>query len=518
MKKPVLGLFADEAGLRDYLAGNLSLIEPGLRLKKTNYGVHNPLGADGSFDIFAQDRFGNFVIIEIKRSDQAARHALHELSKYIALFMESQKVDIHRIRCFVISTHWHELDVPLSFFKDSCPVEVSGFEVAAAGRNVTVKKRPLPKVSLASRLSPDMRFIFFESAENQKGFCEDLRQALAGIRHARAALIVMEPIADRDYMCLLCAWRVPDIALTDVKTLIFNPDFQEEYYFFPGWELETDLCDWLEDQSKKATAVWPSDARATPEKVENYKAHHRYTELIKLGDWPENDLVNDLEQVVQFLGAKDVSSKTSRANRHEFEKLSSKSTGKSWDYASDAFEQFISNNAFWVSMYKQVARDIPEDATVHFIGSNMRHFYYAVHQAIEYPEAELSAFAISISDENGLHVDVVGGWLWDGVTYPANARANIEGTYGTTVALSLLLQSAVDQKNYDAVYRQHGFFPYVSVRHPDTGEYKLYGPDDAPTHGSESQRLSAFVKANPDYCAEVSACLEAVPRNFAKIK
>ncbi|MCU1752788.1 endonuclease NucS domain-containing protein [Pseudomonas sp. 6D_7.1_Bac1] len=354
MTKSVLGLFDDEDELRDHLAQNLTIIESGLRLIRTNFVVDNPLGVGGAFDILGRDQFGNFVIIEVKRSDQAARQALHELSKYIALFMEDQKVDSHKIRCFVVSTHWHELDVPLSLFKDSCPVEVKGFEVTAVGKTVITKERPLPKVSLESRLSPDMRFSFFDSAERQQDFCDDLQKALRGVPHVRAALIVMEPIADRERMCLLCAWRVPDIALADVKALIFNPDFQEEHYLFLGWELETDLCDWLEDQSDKASFVFASDSRATPEKVENYKSHHRYTQLVKLGDWPRNDLVNDLDEVMRCLVAKDVSAKSSRANQHHFAKTSSKSTGKAWDYASGAFEEFIGHNEFWLSMYKQL--------------------------------------------------------------------------------------------------------------------------------------------------------------------
>ena len=518
MKKNVLGLFADEDELRDHLARNLTIIEPGLQLIKTNYVVSNPLGAGGAFDILAKDRFRNFVIIEVKRSDQAARHALHELSKYIALFMEDQKVNSHKIRCFVVSTSWHELDVPLSFFKDACPVDVSGFEVTSAGTTVTVKKRLLPRVSLESRLSPDMRFSFFDSAKTQKGYCNDLQDALSNVQHVRAALIVMEPVADRERMCLLCAWRVPDIALVDVKTLVFDPDFQEEYYYFPGWELETDLCDWLENQSDKAGAVWAEDSRATPEKVDNYKSHYRYTKLIKLGDWPANDLVNDLDHVLQCVVAKDISAKRSRANRHHFEAVSSRSTGKAWNYTSDAFEEFITGNELWTTNYKRIERDLPDDAVVTFGGYHMRHFYYAVHQGVEYPGAALSTFGLDIKCEDGYHKTVVGGWLWDGTTRPVNARANIERAYGNVGTLSMLVHSATDQEQYDSIYWEHGFFPYVAVYDIPSRSYELFVSEDAPIDIDIRRGLKAFVEANPDYCNEVSACLATVPRNAAKFQ
>jgi len=517
MLKAVLGLFDNEDELRDYLAKDLTIIEPGLELISTNFTVDNPIGSHGIFDILARDRSSNFVIIEIKRSEQAARQALHELSKYIALFMEDQKVDSHRIRCFVVSTHWRELDVPLSLFQDLCPVQVKGFEAIADNQTVVVKGRSLPPVSLESRLSPDMRFFFFNSPENQRGFCEDLQLALRDVSQVRAALIVMEPIGKRERMSLLCTWRVPERVMDDVKDLIFNPEFQEEHYLFPGWELETDLCNWLEDQSDRAGLVLSSDSRATPEKVENYKAHHRYVELVKLGDWPRNDLVNNLAEVMRCLEAKDVSAKSGRANRHHFTKTSGKSAGKAWDYASGAFEAFIGHTPFWLSMYQQMASEISEDATVDFAGCDMRHFYYAVHQALEYEEAELSMFSISITGTD-LHTVAVGGWIWDGVTRPQNARANIERTYGSLAAFWGRLFSSVDQERYESVYKQHGFFPYVFVNNLVIKSSRLYGPDDAPPHADMTQGLKAFVTANPAYCEEVSQCLKPIPRNIASVE
>jgi hypothetical protein len=515
MTKKVLGLFDKEDDLRDYLAQDLTIIEPGLQLIDKNFDVRNPHGASGTFDILGRDKHNNFVIIEVKRSDSAARHALHELAKYIALFMEDQKVDSHKIRCFVVSTHWHELDVPLSFFKDTCPVDVTGFEVTAPAGVVTVAKRQLPKVSLESRLSPDIRFVFFESMERRDGFCKDLQKALDGVKNVRAALLVMDPIADLDYMCLLCTWRVPDIAMERVKTMIFNPDFQEEHYLFPGWELETDLCDWLEDQSDKPAAVWPADVRATPEKVENYKEHHLYTRLIKLGDWPAGDLVTDLQEVLRCLVAKDVSGKSNRANQHRFQMTSNKSTGKAWEYANQAFKEFIGNNDFWLAAYDSFAEQIPADADVRFEAYRMRHFYYAVHQAVKYPEAELTTLGVTVTGDDGLHIDMLGLWLWDGVTRPRDALANIERTYGSAVYLSLMLFKANDTKDYDAVYKEHGFFPYVAIRSGSAKPFHIFAPKGAPPQENFEQRLPAFVAENADYCNQVSVCLQSVPRNFA---
>lgn len=515
--RPVLGLFENEDELRDYLAEHLTIVEPQLALITTNFVVENPIGSKGAFDILARDRFGNFVIIEVKRSEQAARQALHELSKYIALFMEDQKVDSHRIRCFVLSTHWRELDIPLSFFADYCPVQVKGFELKLENQLVVAEERVLPKVSLESRLSPDMRFYYFASAENQQDFSADLQQALSNVQHVRAAVIVMEPIGKRERMSLLCAWRVPDKIIKDVKALTYNPDFQEEVYLYPGWEIETDLCDWLEDQSDKAEFVFYSDTRATPEKVENQKVHHHYAKLVKLGDWPRNDLVNNLDEIMLWLTAKDLDGRSTRSNRYLFTKSSSKSTGKTWTYTSEAFASFIGHTPFWLSMYQQIISEIPEDSTVEFEGYDMRHFYYAVHQGNEYPNAELSTFGLTIKSDH-IHVTVEGGWMWDGITRPQNALATIERTYGSLSGLWHMIGSAVDQDRYESVYEEHGFFPYVLVQNLHVSEAVLYGPDDSPTHCDSSKKLRAFIAANPDYCAEISACLKSIPRNFATVE
>lgn len=61
--------FAVESDLRDYLAHNLSVIEPGLRVfeQGERKGVEFPV-AGGFIDILAKDRDGRFAVIELKLS------------------------------------------------------------------------------------------------------------------------------------------------------------------------------------------------------------------------------------------------------------------------------------------------------------------------------------------------------------------------------------------------------------------------------------------------------------------
>ncbi|EGO9011334.1 DUF91 domain-containing protein, partial [Enterococcus faecalis] len=71
-----------ESHIRDYLAENLNFLSDELSLIGKEYLLPNNDGTKGYVDLLAKDKQGNYVIIEIKRSNQAARQALHEIFKY----------------------------------------------------------------------------------------------------------------------------------------------------------------------------------------------------------------------------------------------------------------------------------------------------------------------------------------------------------------------------------------------------------------------------------------------------
>ena len=124
--------------IRDYLVGQLELLETGITLVAKEYTLPNPDGAGGRIDIVAKDRFGHYVVIEIKRSNQAARQALHEIHKYTALFRQNLGLDERKIRLMVVSTEWHELLLPLAEFAKNTPYTVEGFEIEASSTGVVV--------------------------------------------------------------------------------------------------------------------------------------------------------------------------------------------------------------------------------------------------------------------------------------------------------------------------------------------------------------------------------------------
>lgn len=139
-----------EASIRDRIAANLDLIETGLTLVKTELHLPNREGASGFLDIFARDAAGKLVIIEIKRTNAAAREAIQELYKYGALLHESFLVKKTEVRMILLSVEWHELATPYAEFSSSAPFEVTAGAIILDVNGIPVAVEPITPSALSS--------------------------------------------------------------------------------------------------------------------------------------------------------------------------------------------------------------------------------------------------------------------------------------------------------------------------------------------------------------------------------
>lgn len=114
----------NEAVIRDYIADHLDLIESNLTLVDKEFYLKNSNGASGFLDIFARSATGQLVIIEIKKTDSAAREAIQELYKYAALLRERYLIQEIEYRLILLSVEWHELLTPYSEFVQTAPYEI----------------------------------------------------------------------------------------------------------------------------------------------------------------------------------------------------------------------------------------------------------------------------------------------------------------------------------------------------------------------------------------------------------
>lgn len=167
-----------EDKIRDYLADHLDLVERGLSLIKPEYQIENPDGAGGRIDLLAKDQFNHFVIIEIKRSDQAARQALSELHKYAALFRLRKGLSEKSIRLIVVSTEWHELLLPLAEFAHTTNYSVEGIKIVASDDGVISKRLDVdlkvPRQGLGElRISSCQGVYLFRDREKRDSFTSE---------------------------------------------------------------------------------------------------------------------------------------------------------------------------------------------------------------------------------------------------------------------------------------------------------------------------------------------------------
>ncbi|MFG6445299.1 endonuclease NucS domain-containing protein [Microbacterium sp. P07] len=143
---------ANENAIRDELANRLPLIEPGLEHVSNNFHLRNAHGADGFVDILARDSTGAFVVIELKKSTSTSRQALHEVGKYVDLLSRAKGLPPDRIRAIVISTEWHELLVPFSYYVHQSSFDLQGFVLELSDDGLTPIRTS--RVSPLSRSTP----------------------------------------------------------------------------------------------------------------------------------------------------------------------------------------------------------------------------------------------------------------------------------------------------------------------------------------------------------------------------
>lgn len=139
-----------EANVRDRIAANLDLIEQGLTLVETEFHLPNRQGASGFLDIFARDAADKLVIIEIKRTNAAAREAIQELYKYVPLLRERFLVKTTDVRLILLSVEWHELATPYAEFAASAPFEVSAGAIILDVNGIPVAIESIVPAALSS--------------------------------------------------------------------------------------------------------------------------------------------------------------------------------------------------------------------------------------------------------------------------------------------------------------------------------------------------------------------------------
>ena len=119
-----------ENEIRELLASNLSIVLPELSLIEKEYYLPKTKGTRGYIDILAKHKNGYYVIIELKRNENSARQAIHELIKYSEGLKEKLSLKESEIELYLVSTDWKELLIPFSSFAEISKNQVKGFNIS----------------------------------------------------------------------------------------------------------------------------------------------------------------------------------------------------------------------------------------------------------------------------------------------------------------------------------------------------------------------------------------------------
>lgn len=166
-----------ESRIRDNLALNLEIIEDGLTLIEKEFYLKpfNSNFTKGYIDILAKDVRGKFVIIEIKRSNQAARQAIHELLKYKSSVQNKYCVKSSEVRLMIVSTEWNELLIPFTKFSSKFSVEGWKIEV---NKEFAIDKiravQPVIDTSLEKDVSDNQGIYLFRDAHERDKFSRNI--------------------------------------------------------------------------------------------------------------------------------------------------------------------------------------------------------------------------------------------------------------------------------------------------------------------------------------------------------
>jgi len=158
----------NENSIRDFLAERLDAIEPGLTLLDREHHLKNSQGAAGFLDIFARDADGRLVIVEIKRTNTAAREAIQELYKYAALLREKYLLRNVEYRLILCSVEWHELLVPYSEFAKTAPFDISACRIVLGAEGLPVRTEPVSIVATAAQRCFSKRHFLWRFEEDAK--------------------------------------------------------------------------------------------------------------------------------------------------------------------------------------------------------------------------------------------------------------------------------------------------------------------------------------------------------------
>lgn len=516
--------YKNEAALRDQIAKNLTDLEDGLKLLDIEYPLKSRDGAGGRIDILAEDRSGQTVIIEIKRSNETARQALHELSKYITLTQEQEGLARGELRCLLVSTDWHELLVPYSYFHRLADVDVEGKRLIVGQDDKFSYKDIAPlDVRDLPTFSPEFDLFFYDATAECEEHVALMVERAKQLPFLAAAAVLLKPKVNSKLesslrRSIVCLWRIHDGHHASVEEICGFKSGHLYPYAFPGWELECDVLSWL--ASENTQLGFPGTAeeqRGSAEKVDNLLERWEPYTLVHLGRFSNGRTLNDAERVVQLLRGQHSRLPLGRRSPRSLNDTVVSTQARSWTSATTIFLEFIQDVPEWHEAARSFIASFTNTGEAVWLSiraSKKKHVFYAIYQAREHAKAALSWFELVAQNGQGDFVDgLIGDWAWDG-TCPNDAISAAKQVYGSVDWARLSLFSAVDTQSYADAILMHGFIPLVArIALEESGRYLATPTSPVPAAWTDItlSPLRELLRSRPDYGDQIAEMLHGIP-------
>ena len=134
--------YTKESILRDLIAQKIQKLKPDLTLLQKEQYIPNEYGTKSYIDLYATDEEKRHVLIELKRSDAAARQAIHEVNKYVESVKRHFGAKDSEVHVIIASTEWAELLLPFSRFYADAGFSVEGMQIDVAKNQIDFQARP----------------------------------------------------------------------------------------------------------------------------------------------------------------------------------------------------------------------------------------------------------------------------------------------------------------------------------------------------------------------------------------
>ncbi|HWD81404.1 MAG TPA: endonuclease NucS domain-containing protein, partial [Kribbella sp.] len=476
----------------------------------------NAAGTRGRIDILARDIHDSWVVVELKRSDKAARDAIHEVAKYTELLRREKGLRADRIRSIVVATTWSELLVPVSNFARDSSHDVRGYELTVGSDGVPTGARRVELLAAPSapRTTPvHFIFHFFTEADREAGW----QQIVDRAAEVGAADLLAADFRRRDgvgsprYGLYFAVGKMsPDAASEALRNAAAESDESEGV---PGYPLEYEaLCHILKhvfgasfDQAGPGTLRQIQDDPTW--EVEGYRSAGAFG---KLTVWTRRDLFRELNGDDGF------------AEVHYFGTARTTDRGR-WPVFLTEYENSLASNEVWRVLVRTWLADVHasgEEAEVALDVFNPCDLVTAiVHGWPDHTWPLMPKIAALAMTEAGPQRAAMGALYWDGRAVPDIARL-VELCYREPTSW-LTARAYGDHVRRDLQLIELLGLRYVLVEHIDEHvRVWLVGEDGSPRVASTAGQLRAegWVKGVPlgmdEFFAEHRGQLRALATRY----